>query len=162
MRVFDKKIWNNSDGYGTGAPSGVGVLRVVNNSSDEIEVFYEIDKETYGNTYIAGGTTKNISLTPVGEGVAYFVRYVSGGETNTHNFNGVYRGNSVNTSLTYYDGNICAPIENYPEWHFIEGDEGTLTVSSSGGDDSNHVTYDGTNEVAYGDNADNIVVFEED
>ena len=137
MKVFDKKIWNNSEGYGTGSSSQGGVLRIVNNCSNDVEIYYEIDKEEYGNTIVSGGSTQDITITQFGWDTPYYIRYVNGdGEYNSHIFSGTYQETvETNLSLNYYDGNILQPNESKTDtrWVFSEGDGGTLTITAEQG-----------------------------
>ena len=98
-----------------------------NQSSEDVEIYYEMDKEEYGNTTIAAGTSNTISLDVQ---YPYYIRYSSGGSDNRHNFNGTYQGVSgYDTEVYYYDGNICPPQETtLTDWSFQSGDGGTLLI----------------------------------
>ena len=136
-------------------------LTIVNNSSNDVEIYYEEDKEEYGNTTIMGGATVTITIEHFSWDTPYFIRYASGGSTNSHVFTGVYQGvTETNLEVGYYDGNILPPNESKTDtrWVFESGDGGTLTISS-GSPSSRIVTYDGTNPVAYGADADNLIEY---
>ncbi len=134
MKVFDKKIWNNSEGYGTGSSSQGNVLKIVNNSSNDVEIYYEIDKTEHGNTTVAAGSTVDVNLVYFGDEGGYYIRYLSGGNNNAHHFSGTYRGNSETVEIGFYDGNICPPGSySITQWDFLEGDGGTLTITSGQG-----------------------------
>lgn len=102
-------------------------LTIVNESSEEVEIYYEIDKEEQGNTFIPAGSSNTISLDVQ---YPYYIRYSEGGSDNRHNFAGTYQGVSgYDTEVYYYDGNICPPLqESQTEWSFQSGDGGTLLV----------------------------------
>lgn len=105
-------------------------IRIVNNSSDTVEIYYEEDKSEYGNTFISGGSTQTITIDSQ---YPYYLRYDNGGSTNTHTFNGTYQGNSYSGNIGYYDGNIQPPeaVGSATEWNFYNNDGGTLTISGS-------------------------------
>lgn len=102
---------------------------IVNNSSNDVEIYYEDDKEEKGNTTVQAGATVRVTIDAQ---YPYYIRYESGGSTNSHNFNGTYGGSSVNTTVGYYDGNIQPPeaTGSATEWSFTSGDGGTLTISN--------------------------------
>ena len=137
------------------ASSSQDGFTIVNGSADDVEIYYEVDKEEYGNTTVQAGAT--VRIYPETSGTdGYYIRYLSGGSTNTHNFEGIYGGNEFDGTVNYYDGNICPPNEDtLTQWDFLEGDGGTLTISSA----SRSVTYDGENEVGYGENAENPIQY---
>ena len=106
-------------------------LTIVNNSSNDVEIYYDEDKEEKGNTTIQAGATLKVYPD---EPFPYFIRYSEGGSTNSHTFNGTYKGETeTNTTVNYYDGNVQPPqaIGSDTEWNFSEGDSGTLTISSA-------------------------------
>ena len=118
------------------SPAGEG-FRIVNNSSVSVEMYYEIDKEEYGNTIVNPGSSATISIDYQ---YPYYLRYSSDASGNTQIFKGVYQGSSYNGSVGYYDENIQPPeaIGSNTEWRFNEGDNGTLTLS--GGQGGNGIT----------------------
>lgn len=102
-------------------------LEIVNESSEDVEIYYEDDKEEYGNTTVSAGSSQTISIDTQ---YPYYIRYSEGGSDNRHNFEGTYQGVSgYNTEVYYYDGKICPPQEvSKTEWTFYSGDSGTLLI----------------------------------
>ena len=111
-------------------PSLENKFTIVNNSNDTVEVYYENDKSEYGNTFISGGSSATITIDAQ---YPYYARYNSGGNSNSHWFNGVYQGSSFDGSIGYYDGNIQPPnaVGSITEWQFYNNDYGTLTITYS-------------------------------
>jgi len=125
-------------------------LQIINNSSADVEIYYEEDKEEKGNQTVSAGGSATVSID---RNYPYFLRYSEGGSGNGHYFEGRYHSQDypLPTSINYYDGNICPPEESHnTEWSFYEGDYGTLTITGGGSD----VTDDDNNDVVTEDNSD--------
>ena len=121
-----------SSGNEGGGNSGSGLtdgeyLIIDNQSSEEVEIYYEVDKSEYGNTFVSANSSETISINTNYE---YFIRYSSGGSDNRHTFSGTYDGVSgYETEVYYYDGNICPPQETtMTNWCFVTSDCGTLLI----------------------------------
>lgn len=115
------------------AVAGGEGFTIVNNSINTVEIYYEVDKEERGNTFVYGGSTETISINAE---YPYYIRYESGGSTNTHTFTGTYQGTTeTNLQVGYYDANIQPPnaVGSNTEWSFYSGDNGTLTISAPSG-----------------------------
>lgn len=135
--LFDSAFFTYEDGSDEGGDEGgddeggsdlTNKIRIVNNSSETVEMYYEVEKEEYGNTTVAPNSTEDITIDSTN---SYYIRYTEGGSSNVVMFNGKYGGSDIEASLTYYDGNICPPnaIGSSTEWVFNEGDGGTITVT---------------------------------